>query len=153
MSAIIILPVLIPAVPALWPVVAAAAAAAASAMGFAAAKSGGKVQAQAEVELCVQNAEAVTGEMAAGEALVFVREGVQASFARDAAGKLAVRVAGEGKSEAELRAIGQRMADGLVQQYAYHRLVTELKQRRFNVVDEDVDADGTVRLHVRVYQG
>ena len=50
-------------------------------------------------------------------------------------------------------AIGQQFSKAVVQQYAYHRLMTELKQRNFNVVGEQVEEDGTVRIQVRTYQG
>jgi len=44
------------------------------------------------------------------------------------------------------------MANRLVQQYAYHRLITKLKEQNFNIVGEEVEQDGTVRLQVRTFQ-
>jgi len=149
MSAIV---VIIPALPAAWPAIATAAAAAASALGFAATRTKQEVEAVNEVELSVDNAEAVTGELALGEELVFTREGVQLVVFRDNRGKVGVRACGKGKTDEELRAIGQEMANALTQQYAYHRLMAELKSRNFNVVGEEVEEDGTVRLRVRTYQ-
>lgn len=87
-----------------------------------------------------------------GDTLSFSRDGVLAEFYIDAAGALAVRVSGR-ETEERLREIGQELAGRVAQQYAYHRLVTELKARHMNVVDETVEEDGTVRMRVRVYQG
>ena len=60
---------------------------------------------------------------------------------------------GEGHSKNELKEIGQTFANKIVQQYVYHQLVTEMKNRNFNVVGEEVEQDGTVKLQVRTYQG
>lgn len=152
MSAIVVLPILIPAASAAWPAIAAAAAAAASALGYAAARTKRTVQGSVEVELPVEQGAEVSEEVALGEELVFARGGVSVRFLRDTRGRVAVKISGEGKSEAELRALGEKLVAGLAQQYAYHRLMTELKSRNFNVVDEQVEEDGTVRLQVRVFQ-
>jgi hypothetical protein len=37
----------------------------------------------------------------------------------------------------------------VTQQYAYHRIVTELKQRNMTIVDEHVSEDQTVKIRVR----
>ncbi|MFC1671646.1 DUF1257 domain-containing protein [Planctomycetota bacterium] len=153
MSAIILLPVIIPAVAAAWPVVATAAAAAAAAMGYASIRSSSEVKGGVEVEIPVENSEAVTGDMALGEELVFAKDDVRVIFFRNVEGRVAVKVCGKGKSEDELGAIGREVSRKLVQQYAYHRVVSELKQRNLSVVQEDVEEDGTVRLQVRTYQG
>ena len=155
MSAIVLLPIIIPAAAAAWPAVLTAATAAAAALGYAATR--GKVQAQTkvapEVTLEVDHCEEVTGNLALGETLTFTKGDVQLSFFRDTNGKMAIKVSGKGKSDAELKAIGQQFSKAVVQQYAYHRLMTELKQRNFNVVGEQVEEDGTVRIQVRTYQG
>ncbi len=153
MSAILVLPVLIPAAAAAWPAIAAAAAAAATAMGYAASRSSTDVAETVEVVLNVDNSAALTDDLALGEELVFVKDDVQVIFFRNTDGQVAVKVCGAGKTEAALQAIGRQLANGLVQQYAYHRVMSELKQRNFNVVGEEVEEDGTVRLQVRVYQG
>ena len=153
MSAIIVLPILIPAGAAAWPAIAAAAAAAASVMGFAGASTRQDTEEMTEVELPVSSSESVAEDMALGEELVFTKDYVQVAFFRNAQGQVSLKVRGRGKTEGELRALGQQLADGLTQQYAYHRLVTELKRRNFNVVGEEVEQDGTVRLQVRTFQG
>jgi hypothetical protein len=157
MSAIVLLPIVIPAAAAAWPAVLTAATAAAAALGYAATRGKSNIQAQTkdagEVTLEVDHCEEVTGNLALGEALTFTKGDVQLSFFRDTNGKMAIKVSGKGKGDAELKAIGQQFSKAVVQQYAYHRLMTELKQRNFNVVGEQVEEDGTVRIQVRTYQG
>ena len=150
MSAIV---VILPALPAVWPVVTAAAAAAASALGFAAARTRQKVATVNEVEVELDSSAAITQEVAAGEELVFAQGDVQIAVFRNAEGRVAVRALAKGKTDEELRAIAERMANTLTQQYAYNQLMTELKSRGFTVADQQVEEDGTVRLHVRIFQG
>ncbi len=136
-----------------WPAIAGAAAAAASALGFSLASGKGKVDVAdaIEVDISLEASESVTANLAVGEELVFTREGVQIKFFRDVEGRAGVRVHGH-KKEDELRQIGEDFAKRIVQQYAYHQLVTELKNRNLNITDELVEEDGTVRLHVRAFQ-
>ncbi|MCX7933852.1 MAG: DUF1257 domain-containing protein [Planctomycetota bacterium] len=153
MSAIILLPIILPAAASAFPALLTAAGAAAAALGYAAARGKSRVQGGTEVSLEVDRSCEVIADLALGETAVFVKGDVQVVFGRDTKGKAAVKVVGKGKSEDELRAIGEQFARAVVQQYAYHRLMTELKQRNFHVVAEEVEEDGTVRLQVRAYQG
>lgn len=159
MSAIVLIPVLLPvAGAATWPLLVAAAGVAAANFGYQAVMSGleAKTKANANaatrVDVDVPNADEVAGGLGLGAELAFAKDGVTVTFVRDVEGKMSVRVEGHGKSEAELSEIGRAMANGLVQQYAYHRIVTEMKSRGMSVVDEEVEEDGTVRLQVRVFQ-
>lgn len=154
MSAIVVLPIAIPAAMALWPIVATAAAAAAASLGFAAAqesKDGIVEETETGATVPIENAEAFAGEVAPTQQLVFQDGDIRVTVGADAHGRIAVHAGGRGHTEAELEAVARRMATQLQQQYAYHRLVTELKERDFNIVDQEVDEDGTVRMHVRVY--
>lgn len=152
MSAIIVLPVLIPAVSAAWPMLLAAAGAAASAMGYAAAQARTKGENLTEVNLELENSEAVAGDAAFGEQVVFTKGDIQIVFFRNTSGKVSVKALGRNKSEAELRKVALEFANGVTQQYAYHRLMTELRQRNFSVVGQEVEKDGTVRLQVRTFR-
>ena len=77
MSAIVVLPILIPPAIAAWPIVVTAAGAAAAALGFAATKTAEEADSMTEVELPVANAAAVADQLATGEELVFTRDDVQ----------------------------------------------------------------------------
>ena len=155
MSCIIVLPVAIPIATALWPIVAAAVGTAATTLGFAAVSGSvkGKVKVGTTVDVAVSNAEAVAQEMTLGQEMVFTRGDVTVHVLRDNRGKLNVKVHGESQGKAELAAIGKEFCDRIAQQYAYHRLVSELKQRGFNTVEETVEEDGAVRVKVRIHQG
>ncbi len=152
MSVIVILPIVLPAV---WPAIAAAAVAATGAMGFAAVQ--GKVENRVgskvanSVDLKLENAEDVTGSLAHGQQLVFTRDDIQVVFSRDTRGKLSLQVHGH-RSKVELEALGKELLERVTQQYAYNRIMTELKERNFNVVGEETEEDGTVRLQVRVFR-
>jgi hypothetical protein len=71
------------------------------------------------------------------------------TFARDARGRAAICVAGEGYSEAELRARGEELSRRVVQKYVYQRLMEEMRARQFVVVEEETDASQAIRLKVR----
>lgn len=137
-----------------WPAIVGAATTAATALGFAVASSKGKakVAEAVEVDIAVEASESVTADLAVGEELVFSRDGVEVKFYRDVEGRAGIKVHGR-KSKEELRQIGEDFARRVVQQYTYHQLVTELKGRNLNITDEAVEEDGTVRLHVRTFQG
>ncbi|MDR1612880.1 MAG: DUF1257 domain-containing protein [Planctomycetota bacterium] len=106
-------------------------------------------RAENSVELCLNNAHEVTGVAAGGDGMAFRGDGVTLIFFRDASGQGAVRVTGE-KCEEELRVLGEKFAGRIVQQYAYHRIVNEMRERNMNIVEEETAEDGTVRLVVRV---
>lgn len=114
-------------------------------------KDKAKIEQGNTVDLHLENTEEVVGNLSVGQSLTFVGEGVKVVFYQDAEGRTSVRVSGN-KSKAELREIGETLAQKLIQQYAYHRLVTEMKARNMNIVEEEVEHDGTVRMRVRVFQ-
>jgi hypothetical protein len=145
--------VLAPLIIAAWPSITAAVTAAVGTMGFAlvtasAARSRGAVSSANRAEIAVEDSEVLEGG-AAGESLVVERDGVRATFSRDARGALKVCVEGAGHAKAELRRIGEQLIERVTQQYVYHRVVTELKQRNLAIVEEEVDEDRTIRIRVR----
>ncbi len=153
--------VAIPAAAAAWPAVVAAATAAASALGFITAKTlqEGLTQAQApeeqavtEVALPVAQGEAVTQDLVSGQEVHFHKEGVDIIFCRNLRGRAGVRVRGSGKTRQELEAVGQAFCQRLAQNYAYHRVVTKLRQQHFHIVDESVKEDDTVHIQARIYK-
>lgn len=132
---------------------ASAAAAAAAVLGLRLAdETAAETELENSVDLCVNNAEEVAVAAGAGKSLTFVGNGVRVEFFNDANGQAAVRVSGKGNEES-LREIGDAFAKKIVQRYAYHRLVTEMRARNMNIVEDEVEEDGTVRMRVRVLQG
>ena len=154
MSAVVVLlPVMIPAAAAAWPAVVTAATAATAAMGYRVVSNYIMEDAANEIELEVERSQEVTQGLARGDEISFKKDDAQVIFFRNPQGKVGVKVCAKGKSDDELRAIGKAMVDGVTQQYTYNRLMTELKERNFNVVGQEVEEDGTVRLQVRVFHG
>lgn len=146
--------VLTPIIISNWPMITAAVAAAVGTLGFTAARTAEAV-AQEQVaaanreEIEVENSEILAAAAGTEEKIVVQREGLTATFTRDARGSLRVCMEGKGHSKRELRRIGQELIDRVTQQYVYHRVVSELKGQHMNIVDEEVTADRTVKIRVR----
>jgi hypothetical protein len=139
-----------------WPVITAAVTAACASVGFSVATSAAatlpalpttKVRNKSEIEVEDSEILAESGSVA-GE-LVVERDGVRAVFSRDARGALKLCVEGDHLSKADLKKIGEDLLGRVTQQYVYHRIVTELQNKRMTIVDEHVDADHTVKIRVR----
>ncbi|NLE38339.1 MAG: DUF1257 domain-containing protein [Pirellulaceae bacterium] len=137
-----------------WPAITAAITAAVGTAGFAIARHGESVEkvqtsTTAKEEIEVEDSEILQQAAGTAEEIVVERAGVRAVFRRDARGALRVCMEGTGHSKAELRRIGQELIDRVTQQYVYHRVITELKQRDMKIVEEEVAEDRTVKIRVR----
>jgi hypothetical protein len=137
-----------------WPAITAAVAAAVGAMGFASIQegeisSGVSSTTRNREEIEVEDSEILEAAAGTGEEIVVERDGVRATFSRDARGALRVCMEGGGLSKAQLRKLGNELIGRVTQQYAYHRIVTELKQKNMTIVDEQVTKDQTVKIRVR----
>jgi hypothetical protein len=149
-TVMVITPILI----ANWPAITAVVVAAVGTLGFTAARESqvdGERQSRevnrAEIE--IEDSEVLEGAGGSGEEIVVERDGIVARFSRDARGALRVCVEGHGHSKAELKRIGEELIGRVTQQYVYHRVVTELKERKMAIVDEQVEEDRTVKIRVR----
>jgi hypothetical protein len=137
-----------------WPAIVAAVTAAVSAAGFTAVQ-GAEAQSQAEnsrvnrAEIEVEDSEILESATGTGEQIVVERDGIRATFSRDARGALRICMEGHGRSKAELRAIGEDLLGRVTQQYAYHRIVTQLRERNLAIVDEEVTENQSVKIRVR----
>ena len=99
-------------------------------------------------EIEVEDSEILAGTAGAGENIVVERDGVRTVFSRDGRGALKLCMEGRlGKND--LKKIGEELMGRVTQQYAYHRIVSELKQRNMTIVDEELTADRAVRIRVR----
>jgi len=141
-----------------WPVITAAVTAAISSMGFNVVQSGMEAtnrnirmnapKTTQRVEMELDESEVLKDAVSSNQ-IVVEREGMRAIFSRDARGALKLCMEGESHSKAELKRMGQELINRVTQQFVYHRVVSELKQRGMNIVDEQVTADRTVKLRVR----
>src|SRR5207237_9608120 len=83
------------------------------------------------------------------EQIVVERDGSRATFSRDERGALKLCMEGESHSKADLKRVGEDLVNRVTQQFVYHRVVSELKQRNMTIVHEEVGADRTVKIRVR----
>ncbi|HAO80937.1 MAG TPA: hypothetical protein DCQ92_18610 [Verrucomicrobia subdivision 3 bacterium] len=156
MSAVCILtPVVIMA----WPAFSAAVVAAASSLGYQVASEinsqlpGEAVRKDSgAVQLEIERSEVVTNQLGRDQRIAVSREGVTVTFSRDVRGNASLCVTGNGQSNEELRALGEGLSQAVVQQYVYQKLMGEMRSRGFNVVEEEVNEDRSIRLKVRHWE-
>ena len=147
--------VLTPVVIAAWPAFSAAVVSAAVSLGYVVASEGateqtsGVADAPKRVNLEIEQSEIVTGTLGREQKISVVRDGIVVTFSRDARGRASLCVEGQGHSEAALREAGEELSKRVVQKYVYGRLMDEMKQRDFHVVEEEVGEDNSIRLKVR----
>jgi len=104
------------------------------------------------VELQMANTELVTDQLGRGQRIAVTRGGVTVTFSQDARGRAQVCVNGVDETEEALRAVGEELSQRVVQQYVYQRLIDECRARQFLVVEEEVEADKSIRLKVRHWE-
>jgi hypothetical protein len=152
--------ILTPVVIATWPAFSAAVVAAAASMGYEVAAEVGKKDSHTitrttsnSVQLEIERSEVVTDHLGRDQSIAVTRDGVTVKFSRDMRGKAALCVTGSGHTEEELRALGEQLRQSVVQQYVYQKLMDEMRTRGFNVVEEEVSEDRSIRLKVRHWEG
>ena len=152
--------ILTPVVIAAWPAFSAAVVAAATSLGYQVVSEVNKnshatvapKQASA-VNLEIAQSELVTDQLGRDQRIAVTRDGVTVLFSRDARGKAAICVSGEGYDEEKLRACGQELSGRVVQQYVYQKLMDEMRTRGFVVVEEETTQHQAIRLKVRHWDG
>ena len=122
-------------------------------MGFAVA-GGATVTDDSTVSTTVEtedpNSEVVVDQMEPGQTIRIERDGITIDFGVDERGACTVCVSGKGRGRAELKRIGDEVAGRVVQQFAYHKLMTELKQRNYDVLEESVLDDQSIQVSVKL---
>ncbi|BDI31699.1 hypothetical protein CCAX7_37500 [Capsulimonas corticalis] len=159
--------VVAPIVAGSWPVISAAILAAGAAMGYhAAANANEQLRRQEEagcgnllysevspvqrsVKLVMDDSEILMETLMRGESFAMEREGLTATFRVDGRGQCTVHVSGEGRSEMELQEAGYSLMDRVRQQFAYSKVMAELEERGFDVTQQEVRADQSIRIQVR----
>jgi hypothetical protein len=145
--------VLAPAVVAGWPILCGAIAAAGS-LGYRALKCDSAVscadqsQTQNWVDIPIEDSQVVADSMARESEFVIRNDDVVATFRRSADGRCTVHVAGDNKTESELAAVGRDLVGRVTQQYAYNKVISELKAQGFSVTNEEITNDQTIRIRV-----
>lgn len=136
-----------------WAVLSAAIAGGAAALGYSALRERQAeetvIRQQTGVELLLEDGDSLASAVGRGESLTVARDGISATFRRDGRGRCTVHVDGHGRTHAELESAGRELMDRVRQQFAYTRVTEELRERGFDVVEERVEADQSIRLRVR----
>jgi nitrogen fixation protein FixH len=150
--------ILAPVIIAAWPAFSSAVVAAAASLGYQVA-SEAKNQAAAAaqklaqpVRLEIERSEVVTDQLGRDQHMTVTRSGITVTFSRDARGRASLQVTGTGQAQEELRALGEELSQRVVQQYVYQKLMDEMRKRGFNVVEEEQNADQSIRLKVRHWE-
>jgi hypothetical protein len=145
--------VITPLIIAGWPAITAAVTAAVGSLGFSVAQglapTAQRIETTTRCEVDVEDSEILESSAGSGEELVVVKDGIRAVFSRDARGAHKLSLEGKNLTTAELKQLGDELVGRVTQQYAYHRIVTELKSRNMAIVEEEVQADRTVKIRVR----
>jgi hypothetical protein len=143
-----------------WPAFSAAVVAAATSLGYTIVEEGIKQQNSATVKtgqhainLEIEQSEIVTNQLSRDQRIRVTRQGVTVTFSRDARGKAAICVTGEGYTDDELRTLGEELSQRVVQKYIHQRLLDEIRARQFVVVEQEVDENQAIRLKVRHWDG
>ena len=136
-----------------WPAISAAAAGAAVALGLAVkseidemTKEKETQRQEAEIEL---HESEVTEGLHSGQEMVFGKGEVEIKVRRDERGHCTVCASSKVKSKAELQKIAEEFSEKLQQVFVYNKVMTELKQKGFNMVNQEIMDDQSIRLHVR----
>jgi len=152
MSAIL---VLTPIVIGSWPVITAAVAGAAAAMGLVVSETVKETvkESQSNVEQNVEfelsDSKVLVESMTTDQEIVLTKGTIELRVKRDERGRCIVCAKGLGHSEAELKQVAQEFTQKLTQCFVYDKVVRELKNKEFQVVNEEVMEDESIHIHVR----
>lgn len=148
--------ILAPVIISNWPAIAVAAAGAASALGFTmkqtaeeAVKRDEQAAAQENVELELAESQVLAQGLATDQKIVLTKGSTQITVERDARGRCRVCASGKGQSKAELKQAAEEFTQKLTQCFIYDKVMRQLKGKSFQVVDEQVMQDESIRIHVR----
>ena len=137
-----------------WPAITAAAMGAASALGLLAKQTveqdiKQQTDIEQSVELTVAESEVLAQSFATDKEIVFVKDEVEIRVGRDERGRCRVCVKAKGHTKAELEQMAEEFTQKLTQCFVYNRVATELKNKGFTIVNEEVGEDESIHIHVR----
>ena len=142
-----------------WPAITAAVVGAASALGFVAKKAiEEEVQANSEqkstqevqsVEMELADSEIVAKAMAKEHQIVVQKGTMEIIIKRDERGRCVVCARGKGHSKAELKQAAKQFTEKLTQCFMYDKVMKQLKNNNFQIVNEEVGQNEDIRIHVR----
>lgn len=150
--------VVAPVVVAGWPILCGAVAGAAGALGYKILKSENcedlridDVEDTSSVEVQLEGSRVIADQMKRDSRFSITNGDVTATFSRSIDGGCTVHVSGRDRTQEQLSEIGRQILGQVAQQYAYNKVVTELKTQGFSVTQESIAADQTIRIRVSKY--
>ena len=147
--------VLTPVIISSWPAITAAVAGAASALGLLVKESVKEANAQNQVEVKqsveveLSQSEVLAENLATDQEIVLTKGSIELRVKRDERGRCVVCAKGLGYSDVELKQIAEEFTQKLTQCYVYDKVMRELKTKEFQIVNEEVMNDESIRIHVR----
>lgn len=147
--------ILTPVIVGSWPAITAAVAGAASAMGLLASESVREIvkesqsDAEQSVEVELSESKVLAESMATDQEIVLTKGTIELRVKRDERGRCSVCAKGTGHSEVELKQVAEEFTQKLTQCFVYDKVMRELKSKDFQVVNEEVTEDESIRIHVR----
>jgi ABC-type transporter MlaC component len=105
------------------------------------------VEQSVEVELT--ESEILSESMTTDQEIVLQKGTIELRVKRDERGRCSVCAKGVGHSEAELKQIATEFTQKLTQCFVYDKVMRELKNKQFQVMNEEVMEDESIRIHVR----
>jgi hypothetical protein len=137
-----------------WPSIMAAVVGAASALGLVVKetvkeeiKQQQAVEQSVEIELA--NSEVLAQNLASGKEVVLTKGDIEIRVGRDERGRCRVCAKGKGHTKSELKQIAEEFSRKMTQCFDYNRVATELKNKGFQMVNEEVMEDQSIRINVR----
>jgi len=148
--------ILAPVIVSSWPAIAVAVTGAATALGFAVQKTAQEALAGVEqeqgtqtVEIDLAESQVLAQSLATNQQIVLTKGSIRLVVERDARGRCKVCATGKGHAKAELKQAAEEFTQKLTQCFVYNKVMKELKSKSFQVVNEEVTQDESIRIHVR----
>ena len=120
-----------------WPAFSEAVAAAASTLGY---------------QTTTDDQGAPISDRTACDKISVSSNGFLATFLRDVRGKTLLQMNGDRYSEAVLRILAEELSRAVVQQYIYRTLLGDIRARGLDILNDERQADQTIRLKVRHWE-
>lgn len=148
--------VVVPTIAASWPALCGAVAAATGAIGYRTLRAASELEntstvGQSSAQVTLNGSELLAESMQEGDQFAINNDDVTAVFRRAPDGRCTVNVSAPGRTQTELEAIGRDLMNRVTQQYAYNKIVTQMKSQGFTVNTEEVAEDQTIRIRVSKY--
>jgi len=148
--------ILTPVIIANWPAISVAVAGAAAALGFTvkqtvqeALSQSQQTEIEQKVELEMANSEVLAQGLTTDQKIVLTKGSIRLVVERDARGRCKVCASGKGHSKVELKQAAEEFTQKLTQCFIYDKVMRQLKGKSFQVVNEELMQDDSIRIHVR----